>query len=524
MNNILRFHLKTWQWVSVLVVMAVIVGGVFVVWNRERQIPPLLNTEPVPPLSIGQGSGMPEYKKEYRAEDYCEVDSECTVQHTEGTLCYSCGCPKPININNVKEVKCPNVLEPRTCNSFCPPFEAKCIKNQCTSVFLKDEQQPSSTEPCIFQNGSCCRGEICGRVDVKCKEGTDLKIKGCDENCKVIHECVPLNENQTSNKTTKIINFTSPAHITHLDIYGDTIVWSDDSEGSYNVYAYNIISKKKQAIQPMSVDQVQPTIYEDKIIWVQASSPDNYELYLYNLNTKQKTVLKKPSVTSFGPVFPDIYGNIVVWEEQGVETGTIDTASQIYALNLDTQELKKLSSPSATGYERTAMPKIYDNIVVWADRSIDPTNSHINIYDLDRNQGTSITASRDLGQRVLHQYPNIYQNKIVWSQALRDLFIYDILNETVLPLNHLELQWEAFMNIYQDTVIFKGCKQTFNKCDIYLLDINSQNITNISQSEKLQLTNVWSPAVYQNKIVWIEEDNPLGETIHNLYMAEIDNR
>ncbi|MFH1712943.1 MAG: hypothetical protein ABH896_02030 [Candidatus Jacksonbacteria bacterium] len=389
---------------------------------------------------------------------------------------------------------------------------------------IKENFSQEDNQPCIFKNNSCCKGEVCEMVDLKCGEGTENQILGCDENCRVIYECVPLNENQTSIKTTNITNFTGPAHITHLDIYGDTIVWSDDSQGSYNIYAYNIITETKQAIQPMPVDQVQPAIYEDKIVWVQASSPDNYELYLYNLNTKQKTALKKPKVTSFGPVFPDIYGNTVVWEEQGVETGTINTASQIYGLNLDTQELKKLSSLSASGYERAAMPKIYDNFVVWEDRSADPTNSHINIYDLDRNQGTSITASRDLGQRVLHQYPNIYQKKIVWSQSLRDLFVYDIINETVLPLNHSELQYEAFMNIYQDLVIFKGCKQTITECDVYLLDINSQNITNISQSGKLQLTNVWPPAVYQNKIVWIEENDPLGETIHNLYMAEIGNK
>ncbi|MFH1712946.1 MAG: hypothetical protein ABH896_02045 [Candidatus Jacksonbacteria bacterium] len=35
-----RFHLKTWQWVSVLILAAVIVGGVFVVWNKETQILP----------------------------------------------------------------------------------------------------------------------------------------------------------------------------------------------------------------------------------------------------------------------------------------------------------------------------------------------------------------------------------------------------------------------------------------------------------------------------------------------------
>jgi len=35
-----RFHLKTWQWLSVLIIAAVIAGGVFVVWDRGTQVLP----------------------------------------------------------------------------------------------------------------------------------------------------------------------------------------------------------------------------------------------------------------------------------------------------------------------------------------------------------------------------------------------------------------------------------------------------------------------------------------------------
>ena len=55
-----RFHLKTWQWVSVLVVAAVIVGGVFVVWQPNTQFLTILQ-----PTSTGTADIITYQGKKY---------------------------------------------------------------------------------------------------------------------------------------------------------------------------------------------------------------------------------------------------------------------------------------------------------------------------------------------------------------------------------------------------------------------------------------------------------------------------
>ncbi|MFH1712941.1 MAG: hypothetical protein ABH896_02020, partial [Candidatus Jacksonbacteria bacterium] len=59
-----RFHLKTWQWLSVLILAAVIAGVVFVFWNRGTQVlPPDQN----------------DIKQAIKEANYCNTADDCVL-------------------------------------------------------------------------------------------------------------------------------------------------------------------------------------------------------------------------------------------------------------------------------------------------------------------------------------------------------------------------------------------------------------------------------------------------------------
>lgn len=59
---------------------------------------------------------------------------------------------------------------------------------------------PKKQAACIYKDGSCCQGEqgICQTVQVNCEEGKEPLIKGCNEKCEAIFECVTSGESEAN--------------------------------------------------------------------------------------------------------------------------------------------------------------------------------------------------------------------------------------------------------------------------------------------------------------------------------------
>ena len=69
-----------------------------------------------------------------------------------------------------------------------PPFPPEDLEGSEASA---TPSAAASSEPCIASGESCCRGDLCSKVEVLCIAGTTPQFKGCDENCTAIVECVP---------------------------------------------------------------------------------------------------------------------------------------------------------------------------------------------------------------------------------------------------------------------------------------------------------------------------------------------
>jgi len=51
-------------------------------------------------------------------------------------------------------------------------------------------------------------------------------------------------------------------------IYGNKIVWQDYRNGNWDIYIYDLSTKKETQITTNTSDQYSPAIYGDRIVWV----------------------------------------------------------------------------------------------------------------------------------------------------------------------------------------------------------------------------------------------------------------
>jgi len=135
----------------------------------------------------------------YRCEDcvldelFCESDSDCTRQPTS---CNNCGCPEPINKDNLKELECDENSPAIGCTLECPQTIPKCIENECQLIEKTCAQAgdpttnpPSPTGP-IIEQYECCEG-LTSITDCKRYEPNDeladengcIIVVGCGSTC-----------------------------------------------------------------------------------------------------------------------------------------------------------------------------------------------------------------------------------------------------------------------------------------------------------------------------------------------------
>ena len=94
------------------------------------------------------------------------------------------------------------------------------------------------------------------------------------------------------------------------DIYGNRIVWSDDRNENWDIYMYDLSTKKETQITANKSDQQAPAIYGNTIAW-QDNRNENWDIYAYDLITHQQIRTTDKS----DQVAPAIYGNKIVWED-----------------------------------------------------------------------------------------------------------------------------------------------------------------------------------------------------------------
>jgi beta propeller repeat protein len=280
-------------------------------------------------------------------------------------------------------------------------------------------------------------------------------------------------------------------------IQGDKIVWYDDRNGkSFDIYMYDLSTKKETQITTTEGTGINPAIYGDRIVYSNSVGP---EIYIYDLSTKKETQINTGGLASN----PAIYGNRIVWEDY--RSGNAD----IYMYDLSNKkETQITSSPDAQTH-----PAIYDNRIVWEDDGGEDdgwVNHGIYMYDISTNKKMKISAKESAWD------PAIYGNKIVWQyqrNGNNDIYIYDVSTKKETQITSSP-DSQASPAIYGNRIVWEddGGKDG-KRHGIYMYDISTNQKMKISAGEL-----AYQPAIYGNRIVW-EYSIDAGE--ENIYMATV---
>jgi beta propeller repeat protein len=120
--------------------------------------------------------------------------------------------------------------------------------------------------------------------------------------------------------TGLIKDITTDLHNSFMpDISDDLIVWTDNRNGDWDIYLYNLTSEKTRIICNESGNQIYPKISGNRIIWMDSRNGD-YDIYMYDLIENEEVPICTNSSSQQAPV---ISGDYIAWLDN--RTGVYQT-------------------------------------------------------------------------------------------------------------------------------------------------------------------------------------------------------
>ena len=115
--------------------------------------------------------------------------------------------------------------------------------------------------------------------------------------------------------TKKMTQITTNGYNEGGDIYGNKLVWCHlynygTPEAYDNIFMYDLSTKKTTQITTYKSQQGCPTIYGNTIIWTDNRN-GNWDIYAYDLITHQQVHTTEKS----DQLYPHIYDNKIVWDD-----------------------------------------------------------------------------------------------------------------------------------------------------------------------------------------------------------------
>jgi beta propeller repeat protein len=211
---------------------------------------------------------------------------------------------------------------------------------------------------------------------------------------------------------------------------------------------------------------------------------------------------------------PDIWGDIIVWQQFVAEYGDYD----IYIADINNPS-EPLVFVIGDSNDQTS-PAVYENMVVWQDYVVweGSADWDIRVADINNLAEPQIFAVSDIVDNN-ECNPAIHGNTVVWQDGdAGDFNIYgaditDLNNPAEFPIAEFEYDQQS-PAVYRTTVVWQD--NFFGDWDIYAADIwrrNKPEEAPVSYIENDQQR----PAIWGNIVVW--QDNFFGDW--DIYAADI---
>jgi TolB protein len=291
------------------------------------------------------------------------------------------------------------------------------------------------------------------------------------------------------------------------DICGENVVWMDKRSGETEIYIYNTNSGISGPVFSDGNKQIEPTIYENLVVWsenVSDSSDPVYQVFLYNLLTPDIEPIRI-APTDFDQLQADIYGDKIVWED--FRFGSENT--QIYSYDISAEAITRISPTTSSQIS----PHIYENKIVWSDNidnaATDFYKYQAYLFDIDTSLITRIDPFNSR-----QDVTSIYQDKIVYSDTrnadISQVYIYDITTNSSLRL-YPTFGYQYGAKISGNKVIW------LENYQIYIYDIAAGGMAaRVDPTSYNQLY----PDIYSDSIVW-EDERDLHNNKQQIYIQSL---
>ncbi|MBN2513645.1 MAG: PD40 domain-containing protein [Sedimentisphaerales bacterium] len=187
---------------------------------------------------------------------------------------------------------------------------------------------------------------------------------------------------------------THTAYQDYPAVSGDIVVWQDNRNGSWDIYAYDLYHQMEYPICTQPGDQTRPAISGQYVVWMDTRNGSD-DIYAYHLVIQTELAICTDAADQ---QFPDISGAMIVWQDH--RNGNWD----IYGYQLGLGGGERIFTTHAGDQ---ISPGINDSKVVWQDSR----NGGWDIYGGDLVAHTEFPICTNGSPQ---QVPKVSGNFVVW--------------------------------------------------------------------------------------------------------------
>ncbi|MBU8711724.1 hypothetical protein KM924_04325 [Brevibacillus parabrevis] len=314
---------------------------------------------------------------------------------------------------------------------------------------------------------------------------------------------------------------------------GDSYVaWADKREGNYDIYYYDIERGVEKAAVSGKGDQIEPSIYSDKIVYENSTSQQIYQYSISGGKNKQltdssdskgfvhifkdrvvyledddlvyhqlnKTFGKEIVSNIFDEVGPRLYEDYVLYAKKDN-----NKKLRLSLYDLDEQEVIPLGTTSG----KPIQPDASDRYVVYVAEA--KKGNAVILYDTEKGTSKTISSEDSDPERAV-----VSGRYVVWYDQKEDALVaYDIRKGTTKQITDEDEDQEPSDKLYEvdgDNLFWVNINR---RADLMITDLATEKTTEIEslKSEPLSID------IYGNYAAWVAET---GKKTASVYLYEID--